>query len=183
MCAAADAGNLGAIRRALDDGADPNDLVPALQDDDGTEYETTALVQAVLSGQLEAAALLLDRGASPDKPNSSGTTPLMTATGRGQAAMVGLLVEHGADVTATTPEGWTAFHCACLCNRPGCVDALVRAGCDMTAKTKVGQTGKTVAEEKGHTEVLEHLRDLVAKQLGEASRGSSTANLLVPCPL
>ena len=183
LLAAVDAGNLGAIRRALDDGADPNDLV-AGQDDDGTEHESTALVAAACNGQLEAAALLLDRGASPDKPDSNGSAPLMMAAMNGQAAVMGLLLERGADLTATDLElGWTAFHFACFYNRPGCVEVLVRAGCDMTAKTNDGETGKQLAEENGHTEVLERLRDLVAERLGEASRGGSTANLSVPCLL
>ena len=168
LCDAAMAGNLGEMRRALDGGADPNDLVPA-QAADGEEYETTALVEAVGHGHLEAVALLLDRGASPSKPNSRGGTPLIEAAGHGQAAVLGLLVERGADLTATNPEGWTAFHYACYYNNPGCVEVLVRADCDTAAKTKNGHTGKMKAEEKGHTAVLERLSDLVAERLGEAS--------------
>ena len=166
---AAAAGNLGTIRRALGGGADPNGLVRA-QAADGVECEATALVLAASNGQLEAVALLLECGASADKPNSLGSTPLMVAASNGQAAVLGLLLECGADLTVTHPEGATAFHFACCYNQPGCVAALVRAGCDTAAKTKGGQTGKEVAEEKGHTAVLESLRNLVAERLGEASR-------------
>ena len=94
----------------------------------------------------------------------------MEAAGIGHAAMVGLLVERDADLHATNPQGWTAFHCACYYNRPGCVEALVWAGCDTAAKDTAGQTGKQVAVAKGNTEVLDCLRDLVAEQLGKASR-------------
>ena len=170
LCVAADSGNLGAIRRALDDGADPNALVPG-KFASGEEYETTvatALVAAAGKGHLAAVVLLLDRGASPDKPNSRGTTPLMNAAGQGLAAMVGLLAERGADLHATDPEGFTAFHFACAYNQHGCVDVLIRAGCDMTAKTKDGRTGKQYAKQQGHTDVLECLRNLVAERLGEA---------------
>ena len=167
---AAAAGDLGAMRRVLDGGADPNVLVPA-KAADGEKYETTALVAAAGHGQLEAAALLLDRGASPDKPSSVGFTPLMAAAYIGHAAMVGLLLERGADSKAADPEGNTAFHFACLfCDLPGCVEALVRAGCDTTAKTNSGLTGKQMAEHHGCTDVLERLRDLVKERLGEASR-------------
>ena len=82
---AAAAGDLGAMRRVLDGGADPNVLVPAMAAE-GEKYETTALVAAAGHGQLEAAALLLDRGASPDKPNSIGHTTLMMSVGRCHAA-------------------------------------------------------------------------------------------------
>ena len=170
LCEAAKAGNLGAIRRVLDGGADPNDLVPA-ETPDGEKYETTALVAAAAKGQLEAAALLLNRRASPDKPDSHGHTPLMIAAGQGHAAVAGLLVERGADLHAANPDGDTAFHYACRLNQPGCVEVLVRAGCDTAAKTKNGLTGKQVAEKTGHTAVLHCLRDLVKERLGEALPG------------
>ena len=115
------------------------------------------MVRAAYNGQLEAAALLLDRGASPDKPNSSGHTPLMTAAELGHAEVVDLLAERGADLTATNRWGATAFHHACFDNKPSCVEALVRAGCDTAAKDKDGRTGKQLAGEQGNTEVLECL--------------------------
>ena len=183
LCEAADAGNLAELRRALDGGADPNALAPA-KTADGEECETTALVNATGNGQLEVAALLLDRGASPDKPNSRGCTPLMSAAIKGHASLVGLLVECGADLTATSPEGWTAFHCACTNNNPGCVETLVRAGCDMTATDTFGLTGKQTAEKRGCTAVLEYLRDLVAKRLGGASwEALHNCWLALPFPL
>ena len=163
---AAAAGDLEAIRRCLDDKTDPNALVYAQT---GSDCRATALVAAAGNGQLEAAALLLNRGASPDKPASNGCTPLMEAAANGHAAVVGLLLKRDADLHATHPQGATAFHCACTTNQPGCVELLVRAGCDTAAKTKNGLTGKHLAEAKGHTEVLESLRNLVAERLGEAS--------------
>ena len=164
LCEAARTGNLGAIRRALEAGLEPNALI-AVKTAAGTEHETTALIEAATHGQLEAAALMLDRGASPDKPDSRGDTPLMTAAIQGSAAMVGLLLEHGADPKAVDPEGSTAFHFACCGSQgTGCVEALVRAGaCDMTAKNEDGQTGKQVAEENGKTAVLECLARMAKK--------------------
>ena len=180
---AATAGNLAELRRALDAGTDPNALVPG-QDADTEECETTALAETAGYGHLEVTTLLLDRGASPDKPDSRGITPLMHAACHGHAAMVGLLLERGADLTATNPRGATAFHFACAANQPGCVEALVRTDCDMAAKTKDGRTGKMMAEAEGNTEVLERLRDLVVERLGEASREAACyGNLLVPFPL
>ena len=202
LCDAAVAGNLGAIRRVLDGGADPNALVPA-ETADGGVFENTALVLAALKGHLEAAALLLDRGASPDQRNSDDLTPLMMAALNGQAAMVRLLVERGADLTATIglslrhgfPVGATVFHFACSYNQPSCVEVLVRADYDTAAKTKEGMTGKMIAEKRGNTAVLERLRDLVAERLGETSRDRrhcqfagalslfiGCSNLLTACP-
>ena len=169
LCEAVTADNLGELGRALDGGADPNALVPRKKAD-GREYETTALVRAAAEGQLEAAALLLDYAANPDKPDSIVVTPLMEAAANGHAAMVGLLVERGVDLHAANPDGWTAFHIACYFNCPGCVEALIRASCDTAARTKTGGlTGKQLAEHHGNTEVLDCLRDLVAARLGGAS--------------
>ena len=184
MCDAATAGNLDELRRALDSGADLNALVPR-ETADGEECETTALIQAAGAGQLEAAVLLLDRAASPDKPDSFGTTPLMMAAELGHVAVTGLLAERGADLHALyNREGGTAFHCACASNQPGCVEVLVRAGCNTAAETKDGLTGKQYAEKRGNTEVLDCLRDLVAERLGEAIAGRRhNGNLLSPSPL
>ena len=120
-------------------------------------------LEAVYNGEVEAAALLLDRAASPDKPCSLGCTPLIAAAMIGHVAMVGLLLERDADPNATNPDGNMAFHFACATNRPGCVEALARAGCDTAAKTKFGQTGKQVAEENGHTDVLDCLARMAKK--------------------
>ena len=138
-------------------------MVPA-QAPNGEEYETTALVNAATNGQLEAMALLLDRGASLNKPNSNGNNPLMMAADSGHTAMVRLLAERGADLNAPSPQsGVTAFHLACFRNWPGCVEALVRASCDTAAKDKDGLTGKDLAEEMGSTDVLECLARMAKK--------------------
>ena len=182
MCNAVAAGNLAGLQRALDSGADLNALVPR-ETADGEECETTALIQAAGAGQLEAAVLLLDRAASPDKPDSFGTTPLIAAASKGDeySAMLDLLLKRGADPQS---QGGTAFHCACALNHPGCVEVLVRAGFDMAAETKDGLTGKQYAEQRGNTEVLDCLRDLVAERLGEAIAGRRhNGNLLSPSPL
>ena len=158
--------DFGQLRCALDGGADPN-AVLAVQNADGDDFTTTPLVQFAGCGHLKAAALLLDRGASTDKPTSTGCTPLMTAANKGQVAMMGLLAERGANLEAMEEEDWTAFHFACHFNQPGCVEALVRAGCKTAAKEENGLTGKDMAELQGHTAVLERLRNLVKERLRE----------------
>ena len=171
LCEAADAGNLAELeRRALDGGTNPNAMATS-KDTDGVEVETTALVEASFNGELEVTALLLDSGAIPSKPDSTGYTPLMAAASNGHAAVVGLLLDRGANLNAPSDSaGGTAFHCACSCNHPGCVEALVWAGCDTAAKTKAGHTGKQMAENIGNTAVLDCLHDLVAERLGEGAR-------------
>jgi ankyrin repeat protein len=145
-----EAGDLRSIRRMLDAGAHPNTHLPVV----------------IANGRLEATALLLDRGGDPNLPDTAGATMLMAAAGMGHPALVELLVRRGADLDATEPaKGLTALHIACWKNKPDCVEALVRAGCGMAAKAKNGRTAKQLAEDHGHTVVVERLKALVAERL------------------
>ena len=128
--------------------------------------EVTPLCCAAGAGNLDMTQLLLDHNADPNLRDSSGLGPLKLAASSGQTAMVELLIEGGADIDATHPaSNRTALHFACLYNKPDCVAALVRNGCDATTKDSQGNTGKQLAEMKGHTAVLDRLRAVVAEQV------------------
>eukprot|EP01045_Picozoa_sp_COSAG04_P009220 COSAG04_NODE_529_length_13029_cov_3.203248_10_plen_752_part_00 len=116
---------------------------------------------AVAAEQEAAVRFLLERGADPSLANSSGRTPLMAAASKGNQPIMQLLLEAKADLHAVDPaNGFTAFHDACVHNQPDCADALVRAGCDTAARNKHGETGRDLAEQKGHTALLERLNRL-----------------------
>jgi ankyrin repeat protein len=114
-------------------------------------------------GQLEAARLLLDAGADPDRAASDGPTPLMVAAGDGPLEVVRLLLARGAAVDAADlSNGRAAFHFACYNNQAACAEALVRAGCDVGLKDGEGKTGRALAEAEGHAAVVERLRAAAA---------------------
>lgn len=87
---AAGAGDLAAIRKLLDQGADVNGV--------GRDHNTP-LIRAVLKNQLAAAQLLLDKGAEVDKPRFPGWdyTPLCLVE---SVPMAELLKKNGANVHA-----------------------------------------------------------------------------------
>jgi len=86
-------GDAAAVRRLLDQGADPN-----RRNDAGA----TALMWAV--DDLEKARLLLDHGADVNARSSDARTPLLIAAGRhGNTAVVRLLLDHGAELSAKSP--------------------------------------------------------------------------------
>jgi hypothetical protein len=113
----------------------------------------------VIRGRLEAVQLLLEAGADPDLPRSDGDTPLMLAAGHGRLEALRLLLARGAAVDAVdVATGGTAFHLACAQNQPDCAEALVQAGCSLV--TGDGETGWDIAQQLGHTAVVERLRAL-----------------------
>ena len=75
-------GDVVEMARLLDAGAEPDALV-AVRDDDGTVYQSTALVEAANRGQLDAVRLLLHRGADPSLADSDGDTALMATAWSG----------------------------------------------------------------------------------------------------
>jgi uncharacterized protein len=101
----------------------------------------TALHLAAFFGQLEAAAVLLGRGAEVDSPagNASRVRPLHSAAAGGHAAIVGLLLERGADPDARQHGGYVPLHSAA--GRGDAVTArlLVEHGADRTIRADDGR--------------------------------------------
>tara|TARA_B100000029_G_scaffold102299_1_gene92655 strand:- start:203 stop:2437 length:2235 start_codon:yes stop_codon:yes gene_type:complete len=88
---AAKTGNLKAIRKYLDEGADVNG-----RDEGGV----TSLSFAALSGQADAISLLIKRGADPSLANRDRNTPLHGAAFLGRIEAVRVLIDAGADINA-----------------------------------------------------------------------------------
>lgn len=73
------------------------------------DYEpNSALFFATMTGDIEAAIVALEKGASPNYRNSNSLTPLHIACGGvGPLPMIDLLLKAGADVNAVDASGWT----------------------------------------------------------------------------
>ena len=96
---AAAAGDLSAIKDALDDSADLNAQDP--------QFGITPLAWAALMGHTKAAALLLENGVDINVRNRDGATPLHSAAFLGHIETVKLLLERGADTTLQNNDGAT----------------------------------------------------------------------------
>jgi ankyrin repeat protein len=161
----AEEGDTAPVSRLLAAGGDPHASVTGRLPSGGL-YQTTPLAVAAGGGQLEAVRLLLDGGADPSCAASGGPTPLMMAAGYGQLEVLRLLLARGVAVDAAHPDdSLTAFHHACFHNQLECAEALARAGCDVGLKDSEGKMGRELAEECGHTAVVERLRAVVGEQL------------------
>lgn len=88
MFGAAESGDLELLRYHLERGVDPNFAHP--------EYLATALVAAILKGQLAAAELLLEFGARPDLDSEAdGLNPAQAAWRGGHQALAQRLDPQG----------------------------------------------------------------------------------------
>ena len=94
---AAAKGDLSSIKDAIDDGVDTKALDP--------QFGITPLAWATMSGQTDAAKLLIEKGADVDGRNRDGATALHSAAFLGRVETVKLLLEKGADVNARSNDG------------------------------------------------------------------------------
>jgi uncharacterized protein len=154
-------GDTAMIERLLDAGADANAI--------GTDGETP-LMTVARGGHVDAARVLLDRGANLEAREAwHGQTALMWAAAQSHPAMVRELLDRGADVNARSnteewerqitaeprdkwlpPGGLTPLLFAA---REGCVDCipvLAKAGADVNATTPDGISSIVIALINGH---------------------------------
>jgi ankyrin repeat protein len=98
---------------------------------------------AARNGQINAAKLLVARGAYINQPDPSGQTPLMDAARHGDADMVRFLLSRGADVNAKAQNNFTALHAAAERNNVEAGRILLEHDADPT----VERNGRPVPEE------------------------------------
>lgn len=163
-------GNPAMIDRLLKAGVSPNLTGP---------FGETALHTCARSGKVEAAKMLIARGASIDAPESwRGQTPMMWAAAQGHPQMIAMLAEAGADVNARSavvqwdrqrtqeprekwlpPGGLTPLLFAA---RQGCVDCigvLLKAGANIDVIDPDRQSALVLALINGHFDVAGALID------------------------
>ena len=87
-------------------------LVDTVEDLDVTTEMGTALMAAVVKGNVEIGTYLLERNANPNLTDSNGITALMYAVQFKNVALVKALLEHKADKTLLDKNGKTAFEYA-----------------------------------------------------------------------
>jgi ankyrin repeat protein len=156
-------GDLAAVKRLVATGTDPNAK---------DEFGCAPLHWAVAGERNEVADFLISQGASLNEYNNMGCPPVTVAT---RFDMVRLLVSRGADVNgAMSGNGRTRLHIACMTGKLDVVKFLVANGADVNVKTHGGQTPLSIAEERGHTEIVAILTKASEGQAGleeTSSRG------------
>ena len=115
----------------------------------------TALHLAAFFGQIEAARMLIDKGADVNarSENEMANCPLHSAAAGDHYMVCELLIANGADVNATQEGGFTALMEAATHGDRGLCELLLRRGSNRTMKSAAGKTAAELAAEAGHEEL------------------------------
>ncbi len=149
--AAAIVGRTEELERLL--AADPS-LLSTLSTDGWTPLHLAAFF-----GHLEAAKVLLSRGAAVEarSTNAMQNTPLHAAAAGRHAEIAKLLLGHGARADARQHGGWTPMHAAAQNGDVEMAKTLVAAGADVRVRADNHQSPMDLALTKGQQGMVDFL--------------------------
>jgi len=154
--------DLGAVRRLLAEGADPNAA---------NRFGVTPLHEAATVGNAAMLEALLEAGGDANAKFGEGETVLMTAARAGNAESVRALLAHGADVDAYEHwHGQTALMWAAIENHADIVQMLIDAGAAVNARSTMHDWVK-ISYSEGNVPKTRDLGGLTALQFA-AREGS-----------
>ena len=131
---------------------------PGIQIDAANMADETALMLAANANDLASANLLIEAGASVNRPN---WTPLHYAASKGHTAMMRLLIENDAYVDAESPNGTTPLMMAAYYASPNAVKLMLEEGADPLLKNQDGQTALNMALAKDKKLSAQYIRAFI----------------------
>jgi ankyrin repeat protein len=123
---AAQAGNLGEVKKQLAWGVNPNSRT--------FWYLDTPLIVAAAYGRTEVVKLLLDKGADVNMGNEGSETALHYAARHGHTEVMKILLEHGADVSEAGTGCGTPLQWATQNGQVKAAELLLAHGADINQK-------------------------------------------------
>ena len=112
-------------------------------------FSNIPLVEAISKGNTSEVIRLLNEGADPISPDSSGSTSLHWAAWFGHKKIAKLLLDKGANPNAhNQATGWTPLFDALNNNKKAIVQLLLDHGADPTIKDSWGNTASYFARGK-----------------------------------
>ena len=131
---------------------------PGIQVDATNTVDETALMLAANANDLALANLLIEAGASVNRPN---WTPLHYAASKGHLAMMHLLIDSDAYIDAESPNGTTPLMMAAYYASPSAVKLMLEEGADPTLKNQDGMTALDLAIAKDKTLSSQYIRAFI----------------------
>ena len=126
-----------------------------IQTDAANTADETAVMLAANANDLASANLLIEAGASVNRPN---WTPLHYAASKGHTEMMRLLIENDAYIDAESPNGTTPLMMAAYYATPKAVKLMLEEGADPTLQNKDGQTALDMALSKDKKLSAQYIR-------------------------
>ena len=137
---------------------------------------TTALAEAVASGNLELVRMVLNAGADINARNNSGQTALMRLDDDSSAEIVNALVYAGAKVNLKDEDGDSALLVAAALEKTEVLKALLDAGAKVNTRNKEGKTALMIAAEGGYVENVKALLEAGANVHQKNKDGATALN-------
>ena len=131
---------------------------PGIQIDATNMADETALMLAANANDLASANLLIEAGASVNRPN---WTPLHYAASKGHTAMMRLLIENDAYIDAESPNGTTPQMMAAYYASPNAVKLVLEEGADPLLRNQDGQTALDMALVKDKKLSAQYIRAFI----------------------
>lgn len=135
------------------------EVLSMLKDVDSTDDSgATPLLSVLTSNRYDDGgftALLLEKGADPNRASNNGTTPLMAAASNGHRDAAKALLAAGADPDARGPGGATALHMAVQWRDEKIARLLIKKGAAYDLPDDSGRTAAEEAASAGMESVLE----------------------------
>ena len=131
---------------------------PSIHIDATNMADETALMLAANANDLASANLLIEAGASVNRPK---WTPLHYAASKGHTAMMRLLIENDAYVDAESPNGTTPLMMAAYYASPNAVKLMLEEGADPLLKNQDGQTALDMALVKDKKLSVQYIRAFI----------------------
>ena len=131
---------------------------PGIQIDATNMADETALMLAANANDLASANLLIEAGASVNRPK---WTPLHYAASKGHTAMMRLLIENDAYVDAESPNGTTPLMMAAYYASPNAVKLMLEEGSDPLLKNQDGQSALDMALVKDKKLSAQYIRAFI----------------------
>ena len=188
---AAQDADLPTIMRALTKKG--RNLLGKLSHDEADEHGRTPLWKACYEGHVDAARLLLEKGAEVDKANEWGGTPLYAACWKGHVDAARLLLDKGAEVDRANKYlnkfCVTPLHIACQNGHVEAVRLLLDNGAAVDRVDRADKYGVTplyIAKYQGHSSIVALLEYHLYKAdidatapVATQTRGKNLANMMV----
>jgi hypothetical protein len=145
---AAQAGDLKAVKKAIDRGADVNAV---------NERKSSALLMAAGSGNFQIVKLLVEHGVDVNLRNTEGVSALMTAAANGSLKIINYLLDHGANAAFRDSSGNTAARVAEINDNERAAGILHEAAASSAvAKSQLANPASVNCGDKGGTLIIQH---------------------------